>query len=988
MEMQITVREIAQLSQTEGLAPEKERFLVYYRAELVRTLQGMGFSNIEFTESAEDRQPDITATLGGRSLCICLPPVPASPMELQALSAEQCACCEQSYPQHDVFFAALLADTQEQRLYLLGPVEVRASGGWLNDDPEQAQFLPISRRSGIDRYTALFGGCAMFKLSRLLIPHVLEHGHLPRFSVQGLFADKEQGENGLYALMAAAPPTHFMLVAKEGDGLDFRRPFFFYSDRPHAELELTRCAEGAPVELLDKTGRLLCAESLEGTLYPDLLACGKHYKWTLSLVADRCRPMKREMSISSGPLLEQARRDYRRTHGSAPPENFSVRVSTEGIRSFYQEPQQSYAELCGRVLEAEEVEVDSRRAIRLSLLPIPGNDDVEVQVFVGEQAGLSEPPLPGDVVECAGFLYASPDAVVESAESWQDSGEVAALQETRELELNSMSAYEQFSGYSLAQGVVAAAFARAGYSLLSAPGAHTREEATFLVQSPEGHKLLLFTDTLLSGGEPHFSYTEEQRESILKRARSAHGEELTAHHCLVKLERDAASEAYAVELLIDPACPAVEPGYIISDATQCPLPGRMTEELACRITCNAICSQDWTEFARAAAEDMEYVSHVNGTRTLGKIEFIRYMAERKLLWEEQQGWPGMSMETGVVTYQGKTRPCYMLECYGHRIGVAIVTLRGGFIAAMETLPLEVNDTYVPDAAPDEPAAVFHPLRGKATPFLTRQSPLQRYATAYVQECMAHKTGFITPEPEQDDASRQSGVSFRLQRHKGARWLKLVRNGPTFCDLAFAHGGHIYAICAVETENHPDHGGDLQAIVANLPQRDKLLEMAARYNFIPCVFPAKRDYTPNPKTTWNLWDVRTLQPVYPEQVADSPPATPSDWEILLAAQSELAALAVHSGGRPLACHDVPGLQPHFWFIDARGRLSWVILRMHAQGAHTDAAPTEAELQVARLLPGTLGYVMDVEAWGNAAHSAPAHSGAPLYLKLSEPQRVEP
>ena len=80
MEMQITVREIAQLSQTEGLAPEKERFLVYYRAELVRTLQGMGFSNIEFTESAEDRQPDITATLGGRSLCICLPPVPASPM--------------------------------------------------------------------------------------------------------------------------------------------------------------------------------------------------------------------------------------------------------------------------------------------------------------------------------------------------------------------------------------------------------------------------------------------------------------------------------------------------------------------------------------------------------------------------------------------------------------------------------------------------------------------------------------------------------------------------------------------------------------------------------------------------------------------------------------------------------------------------------------------------------------------------------------------
>lgn len=996
MDLQITVRALADLGQAEGLIPEKEYFLTYYRAELLRTLREEGFAHVEIAEAPAPHQPDITATRDGHRLCICLPPVPPSAMDLQALSAEQCLYCEQQLPRHDVYFAALLVNPQERRLYLLCPVPVRTDGSWQSREPEQAQFLPLSRRAGADRYSPIFGGAAFFKLSRMLIPHVMQHGRLPRFSVRGAFHEQEQGGNGLYALMGSAPPS-FMMLAQRGattGSAEFLRPFFFYGERPRAELELTRCTEqqAGLVELLDKTGRLLWAECLEQTLFPTLLPTGKHYKWTLSLVADRCKPLQREFSLSAGALHEQARRDYRRIRGEEAPQDFAVRVSTGDLRSLLQAPQQSYSELCGRVTHTEELEIDTGKVLMLSILPLADNDDVEVQVFVGAGVELSRHPQPGEVVECAGFLYASPDAVVDGAESWQDSGVVAAQQEKRRLEQNTLRAYERYSGYSLAYGVVAAAFARAGYSLLDGPKSHTREDATFVVQNDEGEKLMLFVDAFVSssGHEPQFAYTEEQRTGICIRERSTYGAELTAVHCPVSLKREPNSESYAVQLLLDPACPAVLPENIISDATQCPLPGTLTEEQACRVICNAICSQEWGEFARLAAEDMTYASRVNGTSTCGKLEYIRYMAERKQLWEEQMGWPGMRMETGTLTYKGQKRPCFMIHCYGRRIGAAVVTLRNNLIADMETVELEVNASYEPDAACSAPRSIYHPLQGQLIPFTTRQSPLQRFTAAYLQECMVRKTSFISPSggtsPSPAPTPAHPGVEFSL-RKQNARWLKLVRNGPSFCDLAFACGGRVYAVCALETERHPARGEDVAHCLAELPERELLLQMCERYGMVPCLFPAKRGYTPDPRSTWNLWDARTLQPLHPELQPDTAPAAPSAWEVLNAALSELVNLVQRSGGRTLACHDVPDLLPHFWFYNADGELCWVIVRPHTQGTHTDSAPGAAERRALQLTPGTQGYVMDVEAWGDTAHTTPAHSGAPLYLHLSEPQPLQ-
>lgn len=985
METQIVVRALGELLPEETLNDA----LRQHRRELLRLLQGLGFGQIEFTaetrsfatrfaENTQLHRPELTAVYEGRKVGICFGPAAEHPMELDALSEAQCACCDEHYPEHDIYYAALVAAPDKdgaKKLLLLGPVQVRAGKHWYSNTPSLNQFLPYYRRTVRDRYSPIFGGCVLFKLERYLIPHIMEHGQLPRFAVKGVFDNQKQGGNGLYGLMDGAPPTHFMLIEAVKEGHEFRRPFFFYGERPQAELELIRCGEsGATMELLDKTGRTLYAESLEVALFPGQLPVGKHYMCTLSLVADRCRILKREFKLGEGPLLDQARRDYMRERGEEPPADFSVQVKTEGLRTIFQEPGHSYMELCGRVTRAEHTTVDGQPAMLLSVLAIPQNDSVEVQIFVGAPLGLEKLPEEGDMVECAGYLYASPDEVLPGSDSWQDSGEVAALQASRERSGNILQAYERYASYSLAQSVAAAAFVGAGYSIRQAPGKPTREAATFLVQSPTGEQKLIFVDTIIGDAAPDFAYTPEQQQSITEKARAEHGDALQPHHCIVHLLRDKDTENYSVRLEITPPCADIEESSVISDATQFPLPGKALDEAeACRIICNAICSQEWGPFARAAAEDMSYISRVNGTRTLGKISYIRYMAERKQLWVEQQGWAGMSMDTGTILYEGSRRPCFMITCYGHMIGAAVVTLRHGLIAHMETVPLEANDSFEKDAECAEEPTIFHPYRGHLTPHPALQTPLQRYAGAFLQECMLRKTGLI--------GAPQNTTN------KGARWLKIARNEPSFCDLAFTHAGHLFAVSATEVETHPDHGGSIADIIEALPDRKQLIAKAEAYGLIPCVFPAEKNHTPDIETTWNLWDIRTNQPVHPEDMPPAETATATEWEILCAALVEYNDRISRAGGKVLAYHDTPELLPHLWYRDAAGKLSWLIIRPHAGTAPADSTPTEAERRAVRLTPGISGYVADVVAYGNASGTAPGAKGKPLHLRLSEPLPLE-
>ena len=983
MDTQITVREIAPLTAKELESPTMDQLLADHRAEVQRGLIAMGFEEITWP----DNGIEALTQREGRPACICFAPLPERALSIRALSEQQCTYCDERYPEHDVYYACLLVNPQEPSLHLLGPVRVRHGRQWQTRNLEQSQFLPQRLRATMDRYSPIFGDCVLYKMDQMLIPHVLRHGELPKFSVQGVFEDAEQGETDYMALMCTAPPAHLMLIRKNhATGKhEFCRPFFFYGDSPEAELELTRLSSEAPecgmVEMLDKTGRMIHAECLEAALYGSRLLTGKHYMWTLSLVADRIRHLQREFSVTSGILYEQAKHEYIREHGKEPPAGFAAHISTDALRFFRQEEHKSYAELCGRVTRVESSEVDSQPTLILTLQPDPQNEQLEVQIFAGVGSGLRNKPEVGDVVECSGYLYASPDAAVQTAESWQDSGDVAAMQEKRELEEHALAIYERYVGYSLALATAASTFAKAHYSFVESPLSHTRGEASLLVQDPQGNKRLLFVDTVINNSKAEFHYTDEQISDILKRKRADHGENLTAHRCTVKLARHPEGERYAVELSISPDCPDVNPSQSIIEASQqAPITRTpLTEARACRIVCNAICTQQWTEFAGCTCEDMSYESLVNGTRTTGKIEHIRYMAERKLLWEKQQGWPGMSMDTGHITYEGQRRPCFTISCYGRIIGVAVISVRHGLISDIKTLPPEINESFEPDAECSTLPRIYHPLRGHLTPHPAQQTPLQRFATACLQKCMLYKTGFRTAVKDQEDALISHG-STPTPHAPGARWVKVTRDEPSFCDLAFTHGSKTYAVCAIEVSQHPAHGGSLEEIIKHVPMREKLLAMAEKHRLIPCVFPAARGFTPDLESSWNLWDIRTLKPVIPENDDNSENVPPSDWEIICTALGELDRRITAKGGRMLGFHDTSDLLPHFWFTDTRGQLCWVIIRPHQNAMHADRAPSDEEKSALTLTPEAMGYVTD--AYAINKDGEPAKRGDKLYIKLSE------
>lgn len=961
--MEKTVHELARMTQAdvEQTPLTTRAYMARHRSAILQTLEDMGYEEVRYTRYDADMQgqPEIKALKNGRDVCICFGSIPSKPMELSGLSEEQYRyCCEAG--DVDVYYACLLVNPHAKRLLMLGPVPLRLDGAWQTRSAEQSQYLPLAERRDIDRYSPIYGEASLFKLDHFLIPHVLEHGTLPRFTIGNLFADLEQGESSYYALMCGDVPSHLMLVKRGDDGqTHFRRPFFFGHSHPVSELELTRSLDKQPdcgvTELMDRTGRVIYAECLEAVLFPERMLPGKHYMWTLSLVANGFRTMKKA--------------------GSSPEEP-----------AIYQEPHDTCTQLYGAISRIEETEIEGQRAQVWMLRPLPHNEEVEVQVYVGQpllQATHRPAPEVGDVVEVSGFLYASPDELVETTESWQDSGEVAAMQESHQLESRGKMALRSHAPYSLAHAVVASAFAGAGYVDIMARVSHTRQDPTFIVRhEQQGYTALLFVDVEIGDAPPQFPYTEEQMLAILKRDREYFGAGVHAHHCTVRLERRGSS--YAAVLRVEPECPGVP--AVVESHELLPIGDDepLSEARACRILGNAVCRQSWGLFAAIAHEDMTYASRMNGTKTLGKIEYIRYMAERKKLWESQQAWQGIELDTGSIEYVGVRRPCFMISCYGRMVGATVVTLHEGKVADVATLPPEANESFVKDDECTAQPRIFHPMQGHLATYAEALSPLQRFSVAYLQDCMIRKIGFCGATGSDEEVYTSDGVERRVDKI-GARWAKALRYQPSFCDMAFTCAGRMYAVCAVEISAHPDNGGDIGEIVAAMgEERQKALRMAEAHHLIPCVFPVQAGHAPSPSRTWNLWDMRTLEPVTPTMEPGEEDAPISEWEVLYAALAEVARLVRKGGGELVACHDMPDLLPHLWFRDPHGRLSWIIIRPHTSVAYADRGPSEAELRAVRLTQGSPGYVVDAEPYQDHSYTKPATTRDQMrFVKVTMP-----
>ena len=961
--METNIQELARLRQAdvEHTLLSTRAYLARHRHAVTRALEAAGFADVKFTRVAPKtpQRPEVLAQKGERPCCICFAPMVDHPMGLESLSEEQCAYCDAQHAECDVYYACLLLDADECLLALIGPTAVKLYGTWQLHDADGCQFLPLAMRRDMDRFSSIYGGAALLKVDMWLMPQAMEYGTLPRFSVQNLFTEAEQGESAFYALMSTAPPSHFMLMHGEVKTADpqFVRPFFYGESNPVAELELTRCLDAQPevgmLELMDRTGLIFYAECLEAVLYPARLQSGRHYMCTLSLVA-------------SG---------VRRPQGEEP--------------MLYQEPYDSFAQVIGTVADISETTVDGYPAAIWTIAPLPQNPEVVVQVYVGKplaRARRCEDVAVGDVVEVEGFLYVSPDAMLETAESWQDSGEVAAMLESRQHATHSRQAHRGHARFSLAHAVVASAFAGAGYVDLALRADQTRRDATFAVRNEKGYMALLFMDVQVDDFTPQFAYTNKHINAALERVREVVKDTLHAHRCIVRLKRH--GDAFATTLRIEPPCPGLPEVIESEEKILPPEDGDTTEAAVCRMLALGVCHHQWGGFAAHAHEDMSYTSLVNGTKTHGKLEYMRYMAERKPLWEEEQVWPGIEVDTGTIEYVGVRRPCFMITCYGHMVGASVATLRDGKVSDIVTLPQEANETFVKDADSTAKPLVFHPLRGHLTAFAEQPSPLQRFTTAYLQDCMIRKTGFSGATGSLETVYISDGVEHPLDK-KGARWVKLLRHNPSFCDLAFTCAGRTYAVCAVEVEKHPLNGGDINAIIAALgAEKESALSMAEQHRLIPCVFPVQRDHSPSPAQTWNLWNIATAEPVTPTMSTGDEDAPVSEWEVLQAALAEASHMLRVGGCEIISCHDTPSLLPHLWFRDPHGQLCWLIIRPHTNRNYADRAPSDAELLAKQLTPGTSGYVIEAEPFRDYAYEKPATTRDSFrFVKITMPVPIE-
>lgn len=842
MDLTLPVHELVTLENLSAPLSSVQLFDAYKRVVL-RRLNSSGFAGAQQISLSDAKKEGLTlsALAGGQRVLICFAEAAASPMAIQSLSVEQCDACDDYATDLDIFYASFFLSPEEKKLFLLGPVLIRRSRDWLSRSANVAQFLPVDVRAPGLALTPLFGGAALFKMQQLLVPHVLSHGKLPKFSVNGLFENRAQGISDFYALLGGSPPTHMMLVRRDDESrhLNFIRPFFFYSDTPDSVLTLTasqfpkNAPESGLVELTTLTGTKLCAECLESIVLPETLLLNRRYRWTMSMVVESARILMNHPPTPAQTLLEQARKDFTKGSGANNEAiDFSILPHQPmEVKPISQDSLTSRATLTARLTGISTTHVDGATVQHWHLQLLPEAERVVLHAFVGAEVASSCRAQPGDIITCCGHLHASPDALEEEA---------------------------------------------------------SPEQA--LPQRP------------------------------LAPPRTA-----------------------------------------------------LTEAAACRILCNAVCTHEWAEFAAAASDNLSYTSHMNGTKLSSKHAFIRYMSERRQLWRQQHSWQAMSWDTGTVIYRGEHRPCYMLSCYGKPVGASILSVQDHKISAIETLPETVNNSFTPDSDCSTKARFFHPFRGHLTPHPAEHTPLQLFAASYLRECMVRHTGYCPPNSPES-----------VLPSSNARWVKLMRDEPSPCDMAFTHGGRVFAVCAVEVASHPDNGENLSAIAAAMPGRDEFLSFSGQQGLLPCIFPAQRNYSPEPTHSWNLWDLRTLQPVQP-QLMPAPDATPppSHWEILTGALAELRTRIAHMGGTVIAYHDTPDIFPHFWYRDAdEGKLSWIIVRCSTDPAKQDTSMSDEEMLPIQEAPEAAGYLVYATAYGDKDCSTPARRGEPIFLKLSE------
>lgn len=714
-----------------------------------------------------------------RDCIIAMPDPAAGELRLCGVSEEQCERIDREFSDASVFYYALVLEAQELKLF--GPVPLREEGKWLNDDVDFDQFLPMARRDHRGAALgALLGDAFAHKLLHVLFPHLTD-GRTPAYPpVQGV----AEPDTPRYFCMRAAEQSPCWVGLVGIDDVEKRLNFcgaaFYHNAAPYSELELiNRPEEGREdgyVELMNREGYRLWAESFEASVYGDAMPTGRRYQWALSLVAEECRDNMQEIPISSGPVFEMMKEGYVEDHGEEPPAGHVFTLTTAHMRALNQsledEPD-AYSTLIGVVEELREVALPAEEFPHASCLCaqvrcLPDDEDTVVSVYLPPAALGDFVPKVGDNIACLGTLRAVATELCEGTDSWLDSPELAANLPDREQESEAHAYYDACKESSIALGVVSAAFVRGGWSIEQYdPDGFSRKGVPLCVHNQHGERASVFVDTVVDGHAPQFSYAA-QRETIETACRER-GE--LAVFATVELSYEEASGGYNVEMSLSPEQEGVtcslswtKEGFVgsILSFEEDELKNKLTrpevldEAAAARRMVEAFATGKWTEAAKWMCEKMTYRSHSNGTELYGKIDYLRYITERIEQWKTEDRWQHFSFAAGSVRHEGQVRPC-MAMCYdGVPTGVLVFGNCGGLIGSLVALPAESFASFAAESPlrnDDLPTGVrsilfpprfFRPEHGAAslpdmptdTPFAQLVADVERFLAGLGTPCVA------------------------------------------------------------------------------------------------------------------------------------------------------------------------------------------------------------------------------------------------------------
>ncbi len=674
-------------------------------------LKEIGFRAIERVQTPVAGHPELLAQKSGKAVCLCFAPYAENALALDSVSELQINICNEFYPQHDVYYCCIYREVAEDgaELKLVGPVALKENGSWNVEDVTYSQFLPLNKRDGMDRYSSIFNAGVLFKLYDILFPLLRKQDAPASFFIKNLFEAQRQGENNIFAFNIFESPTLLSLVQAndENNSLRYLRPFFMNCDGVKTDLELMSIQPAQEpgdgvVELLDSTGASFLAECAESALFPSSLTTGCRYLWTLSLVAETFSIMPQEVSISSGPIYEMQKKDYMESHGCEPPDDFVAKLSLAQFRALHHEDDSTYAELSGQIVSMEHTRVDAQPMLKLTMQAMPDNDDVLVHVFVSPAVLEANRPNVGDTVSCCGYLYASPSELLADVPSLLDSAEVGQRIHDKEIELDRMWIYDQFSKVSMGYAVAAAAFVGAGYRIEDVGADHLFSRFhPFEVCSQRGEKSLVCVDTVVNSCASRFPFKEREK-AIAATILASYGEEVPCYYCTVNLDYLEEQDRYKVTMRMEPQCSGVENTLV---AAACPFreaPAVLNESMAARLFKDAMVNGAWGTFAEWMREEMTYTSLTNVCQLFSKVDFLRYITERIRMWKQhpEVPWSDFAVQTGTVMHDGVRRPCCALSFKGEITAVTIFNDFCGMIGSMVNIAREEFCHFVADSNPE------------------------------------------------------------------------------------------------------------------------------------------------------------------------------------------------------------------------------------------------------------------------------------------------